>query len=253
MYGALARRHSMQHRTAEPKHFQAAEQAFTRGDREAAYHLLRQALIENPAFVPAWISMSQLVDDVGRQRECLERALALDPHNDIAREGIETLRLRELLSSIRAPILAERGPEPRQIGAYLVEQRVISADQLQEALREQGQRRRRGEFIQFGDLLLERGWIAPNTLAHALVAQLQERIARHSGHAPQFLGEYLIAQGVITPIQLEAALEEQIRLRQAGKRIALGNLLVRNRYISARALQQVLDDQRSTFYNRMGD
>jgi hypothetical protein len=243
----------MQHRAAEPKNFKAAEQAFMRGDHEAAYHLLRQALLEDPTFVPAWISMSRLVDDVGRQRECLERALLLDPQNDIAREAIETLRLKELLSSIHAPILAERAPQPRQIGAYLVEQRIISADQLQEALRDQGQRRRRGEFIQFGDLLLERGWIAPNTLARALVAQLQDRIARHSGQAPQFLGEYLIARGVITPAQLEAALEEQIRLRRAGKRVALGNLLVRNKYLTARALQQVLDDQRSIFYTRMGD
>ena len=243
----------MQYVSSEPSHFRAAEQAARHGDREAAYQLMRQALIENPAYVPAWLSMSKLVDDLARQRECLERALALDPRNEAARDGIETLRLKELLASVHAPVLVERGPAPRQIGAYLVEQRIISREQLHEALNEQGQRRRRGEFIQFGDLLLERRWITPNTLARALVVQLQERVDRRGGHTPRFLGEYLIAEKIITPMQLEASLEEQIRLRLEGRRIALGNLLVRNQYLTARALQKVLDDQRATFYSQLGD
>jgi hypothetical protein len=243
----------MEYSRIEPKHFQAAEQAARHGDRQTAYQLTCQVLIENPTFVPAWLLMSQLVDDRARQRECLERALALDPRNEAAREGIETLRLRDLLSTVRAPILMDHGPAPRQIGAYLVEQGIISQDQLREALVEQRCRRQRGEHIQFGDLLLQRRLISPKTLARALVGQLQERINRQSGHAPQFLGEYLIAQGIITSAQLEAALEEQIRLRQAGQRIALGDLLIRRKYLTAQKLQKVLDDQRSSFYNRMGD
>jgi hypothetical protein len=243
----------MQHVSGEPSQFRAAEQAVKHGDREKAYQLMRQALIENPAYVPAWVSMSKLVDDLARQRECLERALALDPRNEAARDGIETLRLRELLASVHAPALIDRGPEPRQIGAYLVEQQIISQEQLNDALAEQRTRRRRGEFIQFGDLLLERRWIAPNTLARALVAQLQERIAQRSGQAPRLLGEFLIAEKIITPMQLEAALEEQIRLRMGGRRLALGNLLIRKQYLTPKALQKVLDDQRSAFYSQLGD
>jgi hypothetical protein len=243
----------MQYVSGEPSHFRAAEQAARQGDREAAYQLMRQALLENPDYVPAWLSMSKLVDDLPRQRDCLERALALDPRNEAARDGIETLRLKELLASVRAPVLLDRGPAPRQIGAYLVEQGIISHEQLHEALREQGDRRRRGEFIQFGDLLLERRWITPGTLARALVAQLRERADRRGGHAPRFLGEYLIAEKIITPLQLEAALEEQIRLRLRGQRVALGNLLIRKQYLTARALQKVLDEQRATFYSQLGD
>ena len=203
----------MQHLSGEPSQFSAAEQAARRGQREAAYRLMCQALIENPGYVPAWLSMSKLVDDPTRQRECLERVLALDPHNEAARDGIETLRLKELLASVHAPVLIDRGPEPRQIGAYLIEQRVITHEQLQDALGEQRQRRMRGQAIQFGDLLIERRLISPNTLARMLVAQLQERVDRRAGHAPRFLGEYLIAERIITPAQLEAALEEQIHLR----------------------------------------
>jgi hypothetical protein len=243
----------MQHVPGEPKHFRAAEQAVRQGDREAAYRLMCQALIENPAYVPAWLSISKLVDDPNRQRECLERVLALEPGNQAAHDGIETLRLKELLASVHAPALIDHAPEPRQIGAYLVEQRIISQAQLHDVLTEQRQRRRRGESIQFGDLLIERRLIAPNTLACALVAQLQERVERRSGHAPRFLGEYLIAEKIITPMQLEAALEEQILLRLEGRPVALGHLLLRKHYLTARALQKVLDDQRAAFYSQMGD
>ena len=243
----------MQHLPGEPSQFRAAEQAAKRGQREAAYQLMCQALIENPSYLPAWLSISKLVDDPARQRECLERALALDPGNQAAREGIEILRLKEMLASVHAPTLIDRGPAPRQLGAYLIEQRVISHEQLHDALREQRQRRARGQSIQFGDLLIERRLISPNTLARMLVAQLQERIDRRSGHAPQFLGEYLIAEHIITPAQLEAALEEQIHLRLAGHQLALGNLLIRKKYLTPKLLQKVLDDQRKAFYAQMGD
>jgi hypothetical protein len=243
----------MQHHSVVPSQFRAAEQAARCGQREAAYQLMCQALLENPSYVPAWISMSKLVDDPARQRECLDRALALDPHNEAARDGIETLRLKELLASVHAPALIDRGPAPRQIGAYLIEQRIITHEQLQDALREQRQRRARGQSIQFGDLLIERRLISPNTLARMLVAQLQERIDRRTGRAPQFLGEYLIAEHIITPAQLEAVLEEQIHLRLAGRQLALGNLLIRKKYLTSKTLQKVLDDQRAAFYSQLGD
>jgi hypothetical protein len=243
----------MQHHSVVPSQFRAAEQAARCGQRETAYRLMCQALLENPSYVPAWLSMSKLVDDPARQRECLERALALDPYNETARDGIETLRLKEMLASVHAPALVDRVAAPRQIGAYLLEQRVISHEQLQDALREQRQRRMRGQSIQFGDLLIERRLISPKTLAQMLVTQLQERVAQRSGHAPQFLGEYLIAEHVITPAQLEAALEEQIQMRIAGRQVALGNLLIRKNYLTTKTLQKVLDDQRAAFYSQLGD
>ena len=243
----------MQHLSGEPSQFRAAEQAARRGQRQTAYQLMCQALIENPSYVPAWLAMSTLVDDPARQRECLERALALDPQSTAARDGLETLRLKDLLASVHAPSLIDRGPAPRQIGAYLIEQGVITQEQLHDTLREQRQRRARGQTIQFGDLLIERRLITPNTLARMLVAQLQERVDRRSGRAPQFLGEYLIAEHVITPEQLETALEEQIRLRLAGRPVALGNLLIRKKYLTHKTLQKVLDDQRAAFYSQLGD
>src|SRR5262249_33149518 len=63
----------------ELKQFEQAVRTVQRGDRENGYRLLRQVLLADPSYAPAWYWMSRLVDDLGRKRECLERALALDP------------------------------------------------------------------------------------------------------------------------------------------------------------------------------
>lgn len=244
----------MQYRQPASTHIHSAELAFYRGDHEAAYQLVRAALMSDPQSIDAWLWLSKIVDDAPRQRECFERILAIDPHNPAARDGIETLRLKELLASVQAPALHDRHPGPRQIGAFLVEQQLISPEQLQEALKQQRSMRRHGEFAPLGDILLKKGWIDPPTLARALVDQICENLDRRgSSRAPQFLGEYLLAQGIINPAQLQVALEEQLQLGMFGQRVALGSLLIRKRYIDPARLQRVLDQQRNEFYNRMGD
>src|SRR5512147_836938 len=104
----------------EPRYFQEAVQAARSGDRATAYQLIRQVLLDNPNFAPAWLWMSGLVDDVRQQRDCLERVLALDPANTQAREGLELLRLRDLLSAAPSRVVQPE-PKTRQIGDYLVE------------------------------------------------------------------------------------------------------------------------------------
>jgi hypothetical protein len=179
--------------------------------------------------------------------------LSLDPHNNTARDGLERLRLQHLLSTVQAPVLRERPAGPRQIGAYLVERQLITPDQLQAALYEQRGLKRHGNFVQLGDLLLQKGWVSPGTLANALVAQIKEKIKSAGSAGPRFLGEYLLAEELITPMQLETVLEEQMRLRLAGQRVALGSLLLRNHCIDSAKLHQVLDQQRVEFYSSMGD
>ena len=166
----------------EPKAFQEAIQAARQGDRQLAFRLMRQALIENPGYVPAWLWMSRLVDDRAQQRECLQRALALDPNCTAAYNELENLRLQEILATARSIVVAERTQEPRKIGAYLVEQGMITAAQLQEALAEQQASRNRGQRVPLGDVLLRRGWLSPPALAHALVRQQQDNSAPGEFH-----------------------------------------------------------------------
>src|SRR4051812_44853402 len=112
--------------TERPK-FQEAVLAARRGDRETARRLMRQAIIDDPTYPPAWLWMGGLVDDLAQRRDCLERALSLDPHLTAAREGLEILRLQESLQDIPlapakpgSPPVVNQPKQARKLGTYLV-------------------------------------------------------------------------------------------------------------------------------------
>jgi hypothetical protein len=243
----------------EPKLFRAAEDATARGQRDTAYQLLCQVLLAHPTFVPAWVSMSKVVTDFGQQRDCLARALALDPGNEVARERLEQLRVKELLSGISILNPSATRSSARKLGDFLVAERVITAAQLHAALAAQSVRKRAGEQILLGELLLQIGLVTPESLARALVNQTLEWIPAHQqgiqseAHVVERLGDYLVAEKIITPEQLEAALVEQLRLRQQGKHDLLGQILIRDGRLRIGTLEQILSRQRTEFYSKLGD
>ncbi len=243
----------------EPKLFRAAEDAAARRDTATAYQLLRRVLLEHPTFVPAWISLSKLVADTAQQRECLQRALLIDPQNEAARERLEQLRIKELLSSVSLVGRSERRPVRRKLGDFLIEAGAITADQLRTVLEEQATRRSRGESVQLGELLLQTGLVSLETLARALVRQTLEWVpayqqgSENESHCVERIGDYLIAERLISPAQLEQALIEQLRLRQQGIRVQLGQILLRYGYVEADMLEQVLWRQRREFYSKFGE
>ena len=63
--------------------------AMRAGERTRARQLLTAAVRANPRSAEAWLWLSGTLDDPAQQRECLERVLALDPHNVAARRGME--------------------------------------------------------------------------------------------------------------------------------------------------------------------
>lgn len=232
----------------EPQNFQSALRAARSHDRTTAFRLMRQVLVENPAYVPAWIELSKLVEDSRQQRECFERALAIDPNNEAARDGLERLRLKEMLATFSVFASAEPKPVPRKLGEYLLEQGIISDAQLRDALSEQYRRKNQSQYVPLGEILLQQGALTIPSLAQALVGQQQSKQGAQS-ESPQRLGEYLVAEGVITPKQLEAMLMTQIQLRQNGRQIPLGELLIRSGYLTAEMLDRVLEQQRTEFYS----
>lgn len=221
------------------------EASARRGDREQAYQLARFALIRNTDDSNAWVWMSRLVDDPTRRRECVDRALALDPQNDAALGEQSRLQLATLLK--QAPQAAQPSTTFR-IGDYLVAQGLITIDQRDEALIEQRRLRSHGDLIPVGDLLLRRGWITPRNLARALVRMHQAQLAL-PGAAPRMLGEHLLAQAAISPLQLEEALEEQLQLSLEEKHLPLGYILVRRGYLSQATLDQAIARQRALTFN----
>ena len=233
--------------------------AAQRGDREAAYLLFRQALIDDPQHAPAWYYMSFVIDDAERQREYLEWALKLDPEFAEAKEALEQLRIRQVLASARSIVDPKYLPPPRKIGDYLVDAQLISAAQRDAALTELQQVRTKtkrsvvedSKTKRFGDILLQRGWLAPRQLADALVRQQQER--SRGGHRPERLGEYLLSGNLVSVEQLGAALAEQASLRMRGKHMRLGELMLRGGWLAPAALSTALDQQQQDFSNRYGN
>jgi hypothetical protein len=233
--------------------------AAQRGDRERAYQLIRQALLEDSQHAPSWYYMSFLLDDADRQREYLEWALKLDPHYTAAQEALDQLHIRQVVASARSIVAPEYLAAPRKIGDYLVDQGLISAAQRDEALAELAKielraKRRALEEAKakhLGDIVLARSWLTPQQLAAALVRQQQDR--SRDGQRPERLGEYLMAAAVVTGDQLGTALAEQSGLRLRGKHMRLGELMIRGGALAATTLSRVLDQQQQDFSSRYGN
>jgi len=62
-----------------------AREAIARGDREMARRLLVDVLYEQPNSEAAWMTLSTVVDQPDRKRDCLERVLRINPNNEAAR------------------------------------------------------------------------------------------------------------------------------------------------------------------------
>lgn len=233
--------------------------AAQRGDRERAYQLIRQAILEDSQHAPAWYYMSFLLDDVERQREYLEWALRLDPNYAEARAALDQLHIRQVLASARSIVAPEYRPASRKIGDYLVDQGLLSAAQRDEALAELAKidprtKRRvleEAKAKHLGDIVLARGWLTPQQLAAALVHQQQDRL--RDGQRPERLGEYLMAAAVVTGDQLGIALAEQSGLRLRGKHMRLGELMIRGGALAATTLSRVLEQQQQDFSSRYGN
>jgi tetratricopeptide (TPR) repeat protein len=251
--------------TSERPQFQQAIRYYKQGDRETAQRFLRQVLLEDPTFVPAWLWMSAVVDDLAQQRDCLERALAIDPQCEPAIRGLRILRLRETAQtlpteepvSVAVPTPHEEEISRRQagrLGEYLVEQGLITQKQLEMALEEQRLfwKKTQGVRAPLGNILINNGMLTPQMLATALVSQQRDKLQGKQRQSPQYVGEYLVARGIITPQQLENVLAEQMRLRQKGTSILIGELLIHAGYVTRQLLEEVLEEQRNELFSRFG-
>lgn len=224
----------------EPLLLQRAIFYARRGERLRAYQLLQAILCETPQCVEAWLWMSGVVQDPQRQRECLERALTIDPDCVAARRGLHMLlRPRPAPRAVMAP------PQPQRLGEYLVQYGFVTPIQRLDALSEQRRRKLvQNQWVPLGMLLLESGALTVHMLATALMMQLQAQLTQ--GNTPARLGAVLVARGWLTVEHLGAALTHQLTALQQGKAVQLGAVLVRERLITEAQLTYALSGQRST-------
>jgi type II secretory ATPase GspE/PulE/Tfp pilus assembly ATPase PilB-like protein len=111
-----------------------------------------------------------------------------------------------------------------RIGEALVAEKVLTPEQLKEALAEQQQLRQR----KLGSILVVRQIITPEELHSAIAQQSRMPMVR--------IGEALTALGFINDTQLEEALAQQ----RADRSVPLGELLVKKGWVSRNDLQTAL-------------
>jgi hypothetical protein len=228
---------------------------------------LRNHLLQGHQCVESWLALSRLVATVAQRKDCLERAAVLVPEDqDIQMAYLETClklepnnlslqrRLQQLqvLSTLKNSDsrVFDRREDPRPIGDILVEQGLATREMISAALSRQ---RTHGGIMtpRLGNMLLEGGYITPQSLARALIVQQQERSRMRV--APQAFGEFLVERGHLTAQQLEQALTEQIELDQRGQRLMLGELLVKLRYLKREKLASALQAYEASFWDRFYD
>jgi hypothetical protein len=129
---------------------------------------------------------------------------------------------------------------PPSLGRLLVERGVITEEQLQTALRIQ---RDSGGLL--GEILTQRGWVTPLSIAAAVAKQKAEEPApaeqdrtRGRGESWKPLGTLLVQKGFISEVELKQALALQ---RDGGG--FLGEILVDNGWLTASDLVLALAAQ----------
>jgi len=115
------------------------------------------------------------------------------------------------------------------IGQVLVEQHIVTTEQVEQAARTQEQLRNR----KLGDYLLLKEVVKPEELLQALEEQSRMPMVR--------IGEALTALGLITPKQLQEAMERQ----KSERSVPLGELLVQSGHLTR-------DDLRIALARKMG-
>lgn len=77
------------------------------GDKETARNLLMRVIEQDENNASAWLWLSGVVESLDDQQVCLENVLALDPHNQAAREGLEQVRSQKASSVYTPPLISE--------------------------------------------------------------------------------------------------------------------------------------------------
>jgi len=77
------------------------------GDKETARNLLMRVIEQDENNASAWLWLSGVVESLDDQQVCLENVLALDPHNETARDGLEQVRRQKASSVYTPPLISE--------------------------------------------------------------------------------------------------------------------------------------------------
>jgi len=74
-----------------PSLFVKASEAVARKDKPAAKKLLDELIFNEPGNEQAWLLLADVVDDINEASDCLQQALAINPHDPVAQQKYDDL------------------------------------------------------------------------------------------------------------------------------------------------------------------
>jgi tetratricopeptide (TPR) repeat protein len=223
---------------------QAGIAATRAGDKEQARACFIRALKHEPANETAWLWLSHVMPTVEQALRCIDHLLTINPHNRQAQEARDVLNIRLLLEEAamlrpQAPTPPPSTPQRRyMLGEALVEARILTQQQLEQALKEQQRLARKKKVLRLGEVLLRMKLVRPEQLEAAIATQI-ETLPTTEG-ATMYLGEYLVRRGLVTRAQLHQGLAQQNELKRKGRAVLLGDVLVRCGYLAREQLNHAI-------------
>lgn len=223
---------------------QAGMAATRAGDKERARACFIRALKHDPTNEAAWLWLSHVMPTIEQALRCIDHLLTLNPHHKQAQEARDVLNIRLLLEE--AAMLRSQSPTPPpstpqrryMLGEALVEARILTQQQLDQALKEQQRLARKKKPLRLGEVLLRMKLVRPEQLEAAIATQI-ETLPTSTGVTLQ-LGEYLLRRGLVTRAQLHQGLAQQNELKRKGHTVLLGDVLVRCGYLEREALNHAI-------------
>lgn len=97
--------------------YRQAVAAYKAGRQDEARNLLLEIVGEHEHHEQSWLLLSGLVDTLEEQQICLENVVALNPANDRARTGLETVNQKIAARDKQAPGFSAPASPPSPIGA----------------------------------------------------------------------------------------------------------------------------------------
>jgi hypothetical protein len=208
---------------------------------QARTHLLR-VLASDPRHETAWLWLSGVMPTTEQALRCIEHLLTINPQHHRAMEARDVLQVQLLLQEATSGTDTSPSTPQRRylLGEALVEARLLTQAQLDEALRRQAELTQHSKPMRLGELLIKLKMISKEQLMAALAAQIESMAPSGSEAQAMRFGEFLVTQGVLTRAQLHQGLTAQANARRRGETVPLGEILVRCGYLERLVLHHML-------------
>jgi hypothetical protein len=139
---------------------------------DEAKQLLLEVLKDRPEHEQAWFWLAGVVTDLEQTVQCLQRVLTLNPDNTSAREWLSFAKhVKSDQDEGHGPAAVEEEPPVALLGKYLLDHHFISSQQLQAAVSAQKRNVQAGISKKIGELLIEQRSITREQLNYAIREQ----------------------------------------------------------------------------------